>query len=179
MANEAKHTPGFVKIRDGFPRQITGGFRGRIVADTCGDDAVANARRFVACWNACEGIDTEQLEPKMLGNQIAAKMEVIEQRTALVAAITGLLNCTELNLDDMEDDTRTAIETARALIDGKTSPAQQGERAEIPLSSANAIRKAHDALSDSLEGPYGDADEIRMIRAAAVTMCAVLNAAGL
>jgi hypothetical protein len=35
---------------------------------------------------------------------------------SLIAAITGLLDCTELNLDDLEGDTRYQIENARAVI---------------------------------------------------------------
>jgi hypothetical protein len=34
---------------------------GKGLAFVFGDDA-ANARRFVACWNALEGISTEQIE---------------------------------------------------------------------------------------------------------------------
>lgn len=35
--------------------------------------------RMTACVNACEGIDTELLAPRMLGDQIAAKMAVIDR----------------------------------------------------------------------------------------------------
>lgn len=35
--------------------------------------------RIVACVGACEGIDTELLAPRMLGDQIAAKMAVIDR----------------------------------------------------------------------------------------------------
>lgn len=35
---------------------------GYTLADMCSDDQEANARRIVACVNACEGIDTESLE---------------------------------------------------------------------------------------------------------------------
>lgn len=38
-----------------------------------------DARRIVACVNACDGIDTDLIEPRMLGDQIAAKMAVIEK----------------------------------------------------------------------------------------------------
>lgn len=51
----------------------------------------ANMHRLVACWNACEGIDTELLESKMLGDQIAAKMGLIDQRDELLEAIKVLL----------------------------------------------------------------------------------------
>lgn len=39
----------------------------------------SNLRRLAACWNACEGIDTGLIEPRMLGDQIAAKMAVIDK----------------------------------------------------------------------------------------------------
>lgn len=43
----------------------------------------ANLRRLAACWNACVGIDTMLLEPRMLGNQIIAARESVEQRNRL------------------------------------------------------------------------------------------------
>lgn len=52
-----------------------------------GERQTANLRRVVACWNACEGIDTELLEQKILGDQIAAKMSLIDQRDELLEAL--------------------------------------------------------------------------------------------
>lgn len=57
-----------------------------------GDDLMDdNAQRIVACVNACKGIDTELLEPKMLGNQIAAKMHALERGQTLAQDLEDLL----------------------------------------------------------------------------------------
>ena len=60
----AQHTPGRLAVRGGYSIYTTDGTP---VADTCltasiPDNDEANARRLVACWNACEGIQTELLE---------------------------------------------------------------------------------------------------------------------
>ncbi len=91
----------------------------------------ANARRIMACVNACEGIDTELIEPRMLGDQIAAKMAVIDkcerlntenaalndycaaveqQRDRLLEAVRGLLDALP------SATTHPAIATARSAI---------------------------------------------------------------
>lgn len=60
-------------------------------------EARANARRLVACWNACEGLSTENLEtnvPIKQGldglNQLLRSAE--QQRDELLAAIDGALS---------------------------------------------------------------------------------------
>lgn len=71
----AQHTPGRLTVaveifdNDGMPEtalQALGGAATVAVALDFGSNnpgmREANARRLVACWNACEGIDTEYLE---------------------------------------------------------------------------------------------------------------------
>lgn len=72
----AQHTPGRLVEDTRGPRADIRSESGRIVAVTYGlgfpktaeglekrtKEDRANRRRLVACWNACEGIDTEQLE---------------------------------------------------------------------------------------------------------------------
>lgn len=72
----------------------------------------ANMHRLVACWNACEGIDTELLDPKMLGDQIAAKMSLIDQRDQLLEAIKELLEFP--NIHEANEKAKAAIEKATA-----------------------------------------------------------------
>ena len=75
----SKHTPGrMVQDTRGAPKADVRAASGRAVAHTYMasgrppktkeayqdrvDEDRANARRIVACWNACEGVDTEWLE---------------------------------------------------------------------------------------------------------------------
>lgn len=54
----------------------------------------ANARRIAACWNACEGIPTEELEPSEYGQHIIdTGLEIgklTAQRDALLEALTRI-----------------------------------------------------------------------------------------
>lgn len=54
----------------------------------------ANARRLVACWNACEGIPTEVLEAQQAGGlpwHVADQIEQRIQRDELLAALQAFL----------------------------------------------------------------------------------------
>ena len=120
---------GFVPIRTPFREDAFKTGPGR--SDHSDELLDANARRIVACVNACEGIDTELIEPRMLGDQIAAKMAVIDkcerlntenaalndycaaveqQRDRLLEAVRGLLDALP------SATTHPAIATARSAI---------------------------------------------------------------
>ena len=62
-----KHTQGRLVVRGGYSIYADEGKTP--VADTCltasSDNDEANARRLVACWNACECFSTEMLEGAM------------------------------------------------------------------------------------------------------------------
>lgn len=68
----ADHTPGRLEVADGrrigitLPNEVGGGFDSHCVALTFNTDgrldAEANARRLVACWNACEHMKIENIE---------------------------------------------------------------------------------------------------------------------
>jgi hypothetical protein len=83
MTSETKHTPGKWKhvaaIVENSPNRrmvAVDGWGGRNVAD-CGDDcpeAEANARRIIACVNACDGLTDEQVS--QLGHLIAQCAEI-------------------------------------------------------------------------------------------------------
>ncbi|WP_211440950.1 hypothetical protein [Collimonas humicola] len=61
------------------------------------------------------GVDAEMLEHGL--TQVEAELAAAAERNAaLVAAITGLLECAELSQDDLEGDTRYMIENARTAI---------------------------------------------------------------
>lgn len=76
------------------------GEHGRRIATIWIDDApvhdfnaeqAANARRLVACWNACEGISTENLEDNLPVKYLATHYNaVLAQRDRLLAALEEL-----------------------------------------------------------------------------------------
>lgn len=103
-----KHTKGRLKMRQGFEdgtkelyvpdSSIKKPFEPTAIATVSADDAegMANARRLVACWNACIDIRTEALK-----DEAPSKMR--EDRDQLQAQCNGLLEAlkevTEILLD--------------------------------------------------------------------------------
>jgi hypothetical protein len=84
-----------------------------------------NARRLVACWNACEGLHTESLERnKPLGDQL---VDAINQRDEVLAALEALealtkrlalaLECVVLNPDRWWDQVHESLQAYRDLMD--------------------------------------------------------------
>jgi hypothetical protein len=88
----AQHTQGRLHVDQNYTE---------LVNIKCGDDWVAeatshstiqlneaNARRLVACWNACEGISTENLENNVPVKELAKRYNaVIRQRDRLPTAL--------------------------------------------------------------------------------------------
>lgn len=107
----AKHTQGRLVVRGGFSIYADEGKTP--VADTCltasvPDNDEANARRLVACWNACEGLHTESLERGApLADQI---VDALNQRDELLEA----LRCAIKKAPELitVSSIRSAIETA-------------------------------------------------------------------
>lgn len=92
-------TPGRLTVRGGYSIYADDGKTP--VADTCLTNSVptndeANARRLVACWNACEGLSTEFL----------ARIDSIQ------AALTGQLVVTQA-LEAERDELLDALELCR------------------------------------------------------------------
>ncbi len=58
--------------------------------DCTASEAQANARRIVACVNACEGVSTENLHPGDMHRLILDLDEARRQRNQLLAALNGL-----------------------------------------------------------------------------------------
>lgn len=126
----SKHTPGRVKVQ--HPHA---GPRGWEVAfepgleQLCQNITEDNARRLVACWNACDGIETYALE-LMTGNlsikeqitatgkqkpkQTSKTIEYRRQRDELLAACKAMLACCY----DLErnEETLAAVKTTMAAI---------------------------------------------------------------
>lgn len=86
--------------------------------DESGDDAKENARRIVACVNACAGIDTELLEiiadnDKTLAGVIT---ELEKQRDTFLAALERIVDSDEYTGDSFVCDFATLQSVARAAI---------------------------------------------------------------
>ena len=81
----SKHTHGRLKVQHPFD-----GPRGWEVAfdpgleQVCKNVTKKNARRLVACWNACEGVSTELLEKAPLDTVLK---ETVAQRDELLDAL--------------------------------------------------------------------------------------------
>jgi hypothetical protein len=107
------HTPGLLAY-DGKGRVDAVDFRtptGHICADgteyidglvslpySCGDGSFEdNARRIVACWNACDGIATEDLES---GSDTATAywQRIVKERDGLSATLKRLERAVDLHL---------------------------------------------------------------------------------
>ncbi len=92
-----KFTPGRLKMQN--PHDGERGFEIALepgLEQVCQNVTEANARRLVACWNACEGIDTEHLENiDMLGETLAGRFaafhaserELMDTRDELLEAL--------------------------------------------------------------------------------------------
>ncbi|MBS3998131.1 MAG: hypothetical protein KGZ67_12525 [Hydrogenophaga sp.] len=79
------------------------------------DNAKADARRIVACWNACKGISTAQLENEQPSADLfLTALRAVRQREDLLEALQGLLNALP------SATTHPAIKAARAAIASAT-----------------------------------------------------------
>lgn len=78
----------------------------------CQDVTEANARRLVACWNACENVDTDLLEDYPLG-VISHAIEhglrqMVEQRNELLDALK--------ELDEKPEHTSSWLRARAAIV---------------------------------------------------------------
>lgn len=68
------------------------------------DERNANARRLVACWNACEGLTTENLESVLtVGDTLASRFKARDD--------------IESDLTKQRDELLVALKDARELVD--------------------------------------------------------------
>jgi hypothetical protein len=92
VSNQVKHTAEPWKVQ-----KPHAGNRGFEIADSsglnqvCQDVNEANARRIVACVNACRGLPTDELEQRGLVQAVGAELiELTNQRDQLLAALKNL-----------------------------------------------------------------------------------------
>lgn len=125
-----KHTPEPWKTGAGYEQQEPGvyiyGGDGLIVSSEDTEITEANARRIVACVNACAGISTEQLEmdisvggeKSIYESQEAKVQELIQQKNILLEAVKGIVNFHNEHCEDEElyPEFLDLLNAARAAI---------------------------------------------------------------
>ena len=93
-----------------FSAEFTGLFSSDV------EEAESNARRLVACWNACEGIETDELEEiARTGGMLGPREDVAkiaEQRDKLRDALKSCIEYGAMTGDDwVADKARAALAT--------------------------------------------------------------------
>lgn len=114
----AQHTPGRLTVRGGYGIYSNDGktpVAGTCLPNSMPESDEANARRLVACWNACDGISTEALEnmPQPFGSLLSTGFQdVVAQRDELLEALKLadlLLSGANMNRAVVESKVRAAI----------------------------------------------------------------------
>lgn len=119
MSTDQKHTPEPWHIARNEISETIFYCRGlhSETATTYGDKDGANARRIVACVNACAGISTETLEAAPPWKVYAADKAPAAQRDELVAALRALMaGVTAYNLSSMRTVDIAGQAEARAIL---------------------------------------------------------------
>ena len=79
-----------------------------------GRTAIANARRIVACVNACRGLPTDELEQKGLVAAVGTQLlDVERQRDELLAALKEIAGCDPHHQSSAGTIARAAIAKAK------------------------------------------------------------------
>lgn len=127
-----------------------------------------NARRLAACWNACQGIDTEKLEklPASFGELLSAEFQVaIKDRGALELRISN--QRTEINqlLLKVAQQTLEHTETVKShneFLEKHVNPALSKRRDELrDLAAARALLADVLGTSTRMSTPQPTLDRIR------------------
>jgi hypothetical protein len=117
----SKHTQGKLKQRTGYPLDITRPDEhyafARAYRVTTLDNAEANARRLVAAWNACDGIETETLEAHGLASATTKLMKAKAQRDELLSLLSDVSACFTRD-DDLPDNLLPRIDAAIKKAEG-------------------------------------------------------------
>lgn len=163
MAEGQKHTGGLVSLHRVSKTSVVAGERlvascGGYSSNAAGEDAhgenEANARRIAACWNACVGIPTEELEAGLpntraesgLVKELAAVLKQVRLALGVGKALTrkyldmveGKLDGTGIaELREVHYHARDAIDTLdAALAKAQTAPTEpQGGLVAVPFQS--------------------------------------------
>lgn len=127
----AQHTQGRLHVGDGNnARRIIYDERGWAVADAKlfharrqESEDIENARRLVACWNACEGVSTDDLEAMPAAYMLAKLQMVIplfqearDAMTAITEAQRKLHGISQTLADRMDEAGTFSVDDWRAAI---------------------------------------------------------------
>ena len=126
----AKHTPGPIRYEyePGYCGELIAQ-DGMTIAAFIDEPSEANTRRLAACWNACDGMETQQVEQisqqgETLASRLALHVEteakLISQRDELLEAIAGLVGC----IDHGSENPTEKLDAARAAIAKATGAAK-------------------------------------------------------
>jgi len=104
----AQPTPGRLYVLSRYPDMFhaeTPGGRGLRVGETSScrtkSEDYANARRLVACWNACDGISTENVEDSLPVKELAIRYsKALCERDDLLKALHQVLEAQKETLSD-------------------------------------------------------------------------------
>lgn len=135
--SEAKHTPGRLEAApwgnsdcSGWDLTIDGHLLTLSdIESATEDEAEANALRIAACWNACEGLDTELLENiLMLGDTLKSRFAARDQidkelqarRDELLTALCEMVEFFQPNAWGSNENRTDALANARAAISKAT-----------------------------------------------------------
>lgn len=162
--NEAKHTA--------EPWKTGGSLHGKSVIFLVGDEPAhtlgheenwidcnteANARRIVACVNACAGLDTDYLEnvglPEFVGKTLCA--DLAQQELDAVTAQRDQLQARVNELESQELSWRKAMLSERKKVDNLLSWMEHIQRAALDVSVEHTA--IHDAAVKAMSEADGDA----------------------
>ena len=110
------HTEGLVLVAQGSGTMVISDGRVPAIAQTIGPQSRENARRIVACWNACDGVPTEALEgsaklcsakDSTLAELKAERAQLIQQRTEMLDLLARIVKA--------DDEFRNAALTVFSL----------------------------------------------------------------
>lgn len=134
----AQHTPGRLKVGAPPPNGeqtivAESGLMVAIATTGVGHPSEANARRFVATWNACEGLDIGEIEKWGLGAATGGAIyRLTQQRDELLDALKAIMEM-------LDDEIKTA--TDEELSHGLSDP-QCPEHIKEELACVIACRAA-------------------------------------
>lgn len=119
----------------------------------CGPNGLGNAQRLIACWNACEGLSTEQVE--QINGLLPAKLayQIMQRdREALLAALQQILACANVRIDDPRS---AAFDAARAAVANATGQNSQAQASQHVLKAEAATPDATDRGAPAITSPDG------------------------
>lgn len=114
-----QHTPSLLKLHAKYPQDIVTPDGQYTVARTLPqptiDVAEANARRLVACWNACDGFDVVDLEACPHGGLVHLAVNADQLKTDFDQLMAASLATLAKNLHLADGDNCTLLDLKRAV----------------------------------------------------------------